>query len=31
MDFNKLAFKTSEYVKQNKDDYYHWIVSKYRS
>ncbi len=29
--FHKLAFRTSEYVKQNKDDYYHWIISKYKS
>ena len=28
--FHKLAFRTSEFVKQNKDDYYNWIISKYK-
>ena len=27
--FHKLAFRTSEFVKHNKDDYYNWIISKY--
>ena len=28
--FHKLAFRTNELVKQNKDDYYNWIISKYK-
>ena len=27
--FHKLAFRTSESVKQSKDDYYNWIISNY--